>query len=76
MRFRNSAPKRRIYSIIHPRRRHGRQSKKRMEKRWKKGVANLWSRKKITKKARAARGPESKWEIQLTGSGFDAGRRA
>jgi hypothetical protein len=33
-----------------------------------KGLANLWSRKKmkkITKKACAGRGPESKWEIRV-----------
>jgi hypothetical protein len=28
-----------------------------------KRIANLWRRKKITKKARAGRGQESKWEI-------------
>jgi len=28
-----------------------------------KGLANLWSRKKITKKAHAGRGHEIKWEM-------------
>jgi hypothetical protein len=28
-----------------------------------KGLANLWSRKKITKKAHAGRGQETKWEM-------------
>jgi hypothetical protein len=28
-----------------------------------KGLANLWSGRKITKKARAVRGQETKWEI-------------
>jgi hypothetical protein len=30
---------------------------------WKKVLANLWSRQKITKKVHAGRGPETKWEI-------------
>ena len=30
-----------------------------------KGLANLWSRKKITKKAHAGRGQETKWEISI-----------
>jgi hypothetical protein len=30
-----------------------------------KGLANLWSRKKITKKARACREHETKWEISI-----------
>jgi hypothetical protein len=29
----------------------------------KKGLANLWSGKKIRKKAHAGRGPETKWEM-------------
>jgi len=28
-----------------------------------KGLANLWSRRKITKQAHAGRGQETKWEI-------------
>jgi hypothetical protein len=28
-----------------------------------KGLANLWSRKRITKKAHAGRGQETKWEM-------------
>jgi hypothetical protein len=30
---------------------------------WKKDVANLWSRTRITKKAHAGHGQESKWEM-------------
>ena len=30
---------------------------------WKKTLANQWNRKKITKKAHAGRGQETKWEI-------------
>jgi hypothetical protein len=30
-----------------------------------KGLANLWSRKKITKKAHGGRGQESKWEMSV-----------
>jgi hypothetical protein len=30
---------------------------------WKKVLANLWRRKRITKKAHAGRGQEIKWEI-------------
>jgi hypothetical protein len=30
---------------------------------WKKGLANLWSSKKITKKAHAGRKQETKWEM-------------
>jgi hypothetical protein len=30
-----------------------------------KGLANLWSRKRITKKAHAGRGQEAKWEISI-----------
>jgi hypothetical protein len=30
---------------------------------WGKRLANLWGRKKSTKKAHAGRGPETKWEI-------------
>jgi hypothetical protein len=36
-----------------------------LEKRLKERLVNLWSRKKITKKAHAGRGPETKWEIPI-----------
>jgi hypothetical protein len=36
-----------------------------LEKRLKKGLANQWSRKKITKKAHAGRGHETKWEMSI-----------
>jgi hypothetical protein len=32
---------------------------------WKKGLANMWGGKKITKKAHAGRGQETKWEIPV-----------
>ena len=32
---------------------------------WKKVLANLWSRKKITKKAHARRWQETKWEMSV-----------
>jgi hypothetical protein len=32
---------------------------------WKKVLANLWSGKRITKKALAGRGLETKWEISI-----------
>lgn len=35
---------------------------------WKKGLPNLWSRKKITKKAYANRGLETIWEIPINNS--------
>jgi hypothetical protein len=36
---------------------------KKNQRRTEKGLANLWSREKITKKARAGRGQETKWEM-------------
>jgi hypothetical protein len=39
----------------------------RIGKRTGKGLANLWSRKKITKKAHAGHGPETQWEIPVNG---------
>jgi hypothetical protein len=32
---------------------------------WKKRLANLWSKKKITKTAHAGRGHETKWEMSI-----------
>jgi hypothetical protein len=32
---------------------------------WKKVLANQWNRKKITKKAHAGRGHETKWEMSI-----------
>jgi hypothetical protein len=36
------------------------------------GLANLWSRKRITKKAYAGRGQETQWEIPVQTDGLEA----